>query len=184
MNAIEWRMGWLAAAALVVVACSAPPGGGPGGDDSPPDAHEAPPDAKGPPPSCEPGNPPCPSNTECVNFGDFGGQVCASFCTQDNDCAEGYVCVPDQNNRGICATSDWAPPDGILPELLCHDENICGVYFDDNENGCKSYVNGCLNGATSGERSAWGSEVQYCVNTYSDCNAFFNCMRAEVTSCW
>jgi len=175
----------VAAAVLAMTACSTPEGSHVVATDHP-DGRPAVPDAPSHPDrrSCEAGTPPCEQGTECVNFGDFGGTVCAQFCAQDSDCADGLICVPDASNRGVCATSDWGPPDGILPELLCRDENSCGYWFDDDEQGCRDFENGCLTKLTSAQRATWANEVEDCATTYTNCAQFFSCIQNTVSGCW
>ncbi|MCE9579272.1 MAG: hypothetical protein K8W52_39475 [Deltaproteobacteria bacterium] len=170
----------LAAMVAVVAACTPADGGGGGGDDGPidrPDARPQHPERV----SCQAGDPPCVSNTECVNFGIFGDQVCAEYCEQSTDCADGLVCIPDGNGKGVCATAEWGGAGGIYPEFLCRDENACNTLWDDNENGCKAYLDACLGGLSASQVQQWTQQVAACLNA-STCSSAFSCF-AEVPWC-
>lgn len=166
----------LAAMVCAMAACAADPGGT-GGPilDQPDAAMPHPPRNR-----CQAGDPPCEADTECVDFGNYGGQVCAQFCTQSQDCETGLVCVPDQNGKGVCATAEWGGVAGILPEELCDDENACNVQWDDNVNGCRAYFNACLGGLSNQQLQEWTSYVNSCLtNANGSCSNAFNCLAGR-----
>jgi hypothetical protein len=172
----DMRSIWTVCLAAGLLGACAPADDGPGGVvmTERPDARPEHPERA----SCVPGKPPCPTNTECVNFGAFGDQVCAELCQTDADCATGLVCIPDASGKGVCATEEWGGDGGIYPELYCRDQNVCNVHWDDNENGCRAYLNACLGGLSEANRAEWTREVRACVTNNSTCGAAFSCLDA------
>ena len=181
MQSISISCARLTAALVMMMAACAPAddGGGGGPIKDSPDAMPAHPPRN----SCAPGQPPCPGDTECVDFGSFGDQVCAQLCTQSSDCGGDLVCVPDQNGKGVCATAEWGGVAGIYPEYLCHDENACNTIWDDNENGCRAYYNACLAGLTSQQVTTWVNDVHACLNNNTSCSSAFSCIQQTVPWC-
>ena len=162
-------------AVIVCAACNNdPPSSPPSGP--PPDAGVM----KVPPPqACDTGDPPCPSGTTCTDFGVFGGPLCVGHCSANADCPASFVCVADSNNTGWCAPSEYGPPAGADPELICYDENTCQVGWGSNQSGCVSAMNACLDALTPTQLDQWEQYISSCVQNNSTCSGLFDCYAAR-----